>query len=76
MVTIEKIKKLHVEEKKRILDSLLADTELQSFENVPIQDAFLFEELARRDEAMKKGDIKLISLDEFENRLATRRNAL
>ncbi len=76
MVTIEKIKKLPVEEKKRILDSLLADTELQSFENVTIQDAFLFEELARRDEAMKNGDIKLISPDEFEKRLATRRNAL
>lgn len=73
---IEEIEKLTLREKKEIFNALLADDELQSSVNDFTEDPFLFEELARRDEAFRKGEIKLISLDELETRLAERRNAL
>jgi hypothetical protein len=73
---IEEIEKLTLHEKKEIFNALLADDELQSSVNDFTEDPFIFEELARRDEALRKGEIKLISLDELETRLAERRNAL
>jgi hypothetical protein len=73
---IEKIEKLTLPEKKEIFNALLADDELQTAVNSFEEDPFLFEELARRDEAFRKGEIKSISLDELETRLAARRNAL
>jgi hypothetical protein len=73
---IEKIEKLTLPEKKEIFNALLADDELQSSVNSFEEDPFLFEELARRDDAFRKGEIKSISIDELETRLAARRNAL
>jgi hypothetical protein len=73
---IEEIEKLTLPEKKKIFNALLADDELQSSVNAFEEDPFLFEELARRDEALRKDEIKLISLDELESRLAARRNGL
>lgn len=73
---IEEIQKLTLPEKKEIFNALLADDELQSSVNTFEEDPFLFEELARRDNALRNGEIKLISLDELESRLAERRNRL
>ncbi len=73
---IEEIEKLSLPEKREIFNALLDDEELQASVNAFEEDPFLYEELARRDEALRKGEIKLISLDELETRLAQRRNGL
>ena len=72
-IMIEEIKTLGVSQKAALYQMLSEDEELN---NYLISGNDLFEELAQRDEAFNKGEMKLTDRQTLTTRLQKRRNEL
>lgn len=70
------ISDLSVEEKANLFLALKSDTAVKQYLYDEISNKILGEEIARRDDAYKKGELYLTSIDDLKTRLKIRRDGL
>ena len=72
----EDVKKLSVEDRAHLLLELRNDAELCQYLKNESSELVVLNEIAKRDQSFKNGEIYLTSIDDLATRLKARRNAL